>query len=84
MKKPTKTHRVLRALLRQSYNRFEAARDLHDWCLHSTVATIQGKGIEVRRQFETVRGYEGQSTNVCRYWVAPDQYEKARKLLRLS
>ncbi len=81
MKRQTKTNRVIRALMRRSYNRFEAARELSDWCLHSTAATIQGKGITVHREFETVSGFEGRPTKCCRYWITPDQHAKAVKLL---
>jgi hypothetical protein len=81
--KLTKTKRVLLALMNRSYNRFEASRQLSDWCLHSTVATIQSKGIIVNRRFETVPGYEGIPTSVCRYWIDKDQHERAEKFLRL-
>ena len=82
--KMTKTKRVLLALMTRSYNRFEGARKLHDWCLHSTVATIQAKGITVLRKFETVPGYNGTPTSVCRYWIDKDQHEKANRYIRLG
>jgi hypothetical protein len=82
--KLTKTKRVLLALMNRSYNRFEASRMLSDWCLHSTVATIQSKGITVQRKFETVPGFEGNKTSVCRYWIDHDQHEKANQYIRLG
>lgn len=82
--KPTKTKRVLVALMERSYNRFEAARSLSDWCLHSTVSTIQSKGIIVLRKFETVPGFDNNPTSVKRYWIAEDQFDKAAKYLQLS
>ena len=80
--KNTKQYRVLKALLNRSYNRFEAARELHDWALHSTVSTIQKTwGIRVDRQIETVPGYQGEPTRVCRYWISSDQCERTHQIL---
>ncbi|MHB8550162.1 MAG: hypothetical protein ACYDB8_04230 [Acidiferrobacterales bacterium] len=80
--KPTKWQRVLAALVQgRSFNRFEAARELRDWCLHSTAAAIQRKGVLIERRFETIPGYQGDPTQVCRYWLAPDQIKKALALL---
>lgn len=77
---PTKKKRVLIALTERSYNRFEAEQLLSDHCLHSTVSTIQNQhGIEILRKFETVPGYQGIETRVCRYWIAPDQVDMALK-----
>ncbi len=76
MRSRSKIGRVTIALMRRSYNRFEAARELSDWCLHTTVATIQGKGVTVSRKFETIPGFEGSPTRCCRYWIARDQHEK--------
>jgi hypothetical protein len=83
-KAPTKIKRVLIGLCERSYNRFDAARSLSDWCLHSTVSTIQSKGIIVQRVFETVPGFNGNPTSVCRYWIAEDQHDKVRKYLGLN
>jgi hypothetical protein len=83
-KAPTKIKRVLIGLCERSYNRFDAARSLSDWCLHSTASTIQSKGIIVQRVFETVPGFDGNPTSVCRYWIAEDQHDKVRKYLGLS
>ena len=77
---PTKKKRVLIALTERSYNRFEAERLLSDHCLHSTVSTIQNQhGIEVQRKFESVPGYRGIKTQVCRYWIDPENVEHALK-----
>lgn len=81
-KPPKKSIRVLSALTRRSWNRFEAERQLHDHCLHTTVATIQQQyGITIARKFETVPGFQGNPTHVCRYWLTPDQRAKALKVL---
>jgi hypothetical protein len=70
-KAPTKVNRVLQALAEgRSFNRFEATRELRDWCLHSTVSQIQNRiGIPVARQEEVVPGYKGCPTWVMRYWL---------------
>lgn len=81
-KPPTKWRRVLAALLTgRSYNRFEAERELHDHCLHSTVATLQRMGVTVHRRYETIPGFMGCATEVCRYWLATESFSKARELL---
>lgn len=81
--KPTKLTRVLEALARgESFNRFEAERQLHDHTLPSTVTAIQKRhGLAVARQRETVSGWEGCPTVVSRYWLEPGEREKARELL---
>jgi hypothetical protein len=81
---PTKKKRVLQALCERSYNRFEAERQLHDHCLHTTVSTLQNQhGIEVNRKLESVPGYQGIDTRVCRYWIAPEHVGSAIKLVKL-
>lgn len=82
---PTKWRRVLLALLDgRSFNRFESERALGDHCLHSTVATIQGKGVPVERKNEQVPGYMGIATDCCRYWLSEESKPKARRLLGLD
>jgi hypothetical protein len=82
MKPPKKWERVLAALLEgRSYNRFEAERDLSDHCLHSTIASIEAKGVPVSRRFESVPGYAGSQTKCCRYWLDPKNFAAARILL---
>lgn len=81
MNLPTKKQRVLAALLRRSYNRFEAERELHDHCLHSTASSIQRDGVAVARRWETVPGFMGSKTRVCRYWIAEVDREAAERLL---
>lgn len=82
---PKKWERVLAAFYRgQSFNRFEAERQLNDHCLHSTVSTLQDMGLVIERQFETVPGYRNIPTRVCRYWLHPESKERARKLLPRS
>jgi len=67
----SKAGRVLEALMTgQSYNLFEAASELHDRSLHSTVSTLQNSyGIQISRHSETVPGYESNPTRCCRYWI---------------
>jgi hypothetical protein len=74
----TKTDRVYTALMQgKSFNRFEAARLLHDTCIHSTVATLQQKHrINISRQYEIVSGYQGNPTSVCRYWIDIKERER--------
>jgi hypothetical protein len=80
---PTKKKRVLQALCERSYNCFEAERQLHDHCLHTTVSTLQNQhGIEVNRELESVPGYQGIDARVCRYWIAPEHVDSAIKLAR--
>lgn len=67
---PKKWQRVLSAFLDgRTFNRFEAERQLNDHALHSTVSSLQAKGVTVLREFETVPGYQGIPTHVCRYWL---------------
>ncbi|MBT3043337.1 MAG: hypothetical protein KME67_10785 [Candidatus Thiodiazotropha sp. (ex Codakia orbicularis)] len=77
----TKEGRSAIALTQRSYNRFEAARELHDWCLHSTVASLQAKGIIVNRVFETVPGYQGKPVRCCRYWIDTAEHPKVNQML---
>lgn len=74
----TKIERVFTALMEgKSFNRFEAEILLHDHCLHTTVATLQQKyRITIKRIPETVCGYMGNPTRVCRYWI--DTKERQR------
>lgn len=79
---PHKWERVLRAFLTgRSFNRFEAERQLADHCLHSTVSTIQEKGVPIARKTEKVPGYMGIPTDCCRYWLEPAHRAAALKLL---
>ena len=77
-----KWKRVLAEFARgHSLNRFEAERHLHDHCLNSTVSRIQAQGISVSRKNETVPGFQGAATRVCRYWLESEEREKAALLL---
>jgi len=86
VRKGTKEYSVLSALVEgRSFNRFEAARELSDWCLHSTVSTLQGKGILIHREFEKVPCLGGdKTTDVMRYRLLPDQLNIGRALLGLD
>jgi len=79
---PRKWRRVLGALIDgRSFNRCEAERELHDHCLHSTVSTIQSKGVTIYRREDIVPGFRGMPTRVCRYWLPQENRERARVLL---
>lgn len=81
-RRPRKWARVLAALAEgRSFNRFEAERALFDHCLHSTVATIQAKGIAVARRDEIVPGFQDIPTHVTRYWLTDDARAQARAIL---
>lgn len=84
-KPPQKWKRVLAAMAEgRSFNRFEAECVLNDHCLHSTVSTIQAKGVQIERRDEVVPGYQRIPTHVRRYWLAPENTENALNLLRLA
>ncbi len=79
---PKKWQRVLRGMLNgRTYNRFEAERELHDHCLHSTVSALQSMGVTIHRRAETVPGFAGCMTVVTRYWLAPESHQMALELL---
>ncbi len=79
--KQTKIKRVFTELAcGRSLNRFEAER-LGDHCLHSTIAKIESRGIEVSRYKETVPGFGGHATRVCRYELDEENRKRAAALL---
>ena len=83
MSASNKNKRVCIGLTELSYNRFEAERKLNDHCLNSTVSTLQNRhGIPIERKWETVPGYLGNPTRVCRNWIAKENIERALKLAR--
>lgn len=78
----TKIRSVLAALARgRSYNRFEAERELHDHVLPSTVQRIQKLGISVTRKHEVVPGHSGSRVRTVRFWLEPEEREKAAAIL---
>ena len=84
---PKKWQRVLKAFLEgKSYNRFEAERQLNDHCLHSTVSTLQSFGVTIIRVTETVKGWQGLPTRVCRYWIdnSEENIKRAKHLLKIT
>jgi len=74
----TKADRVLDAFLDgKSFNRFEAERELHDHCLHTTVAELQKRRlITIERKYETVPGYQGIPTRCKRYWMTQEERQR--------
>ncbi len=82
---PKKWQRVLSALLDgRTFNRFEAERQLSDHALHSTVSSLQAKGVIILREFETVPGYQGIPTHVCRYWLEQSESNLRRASILLN
>lgn len=78
-----KTKSVLMALMTgQSFNRFEAERELHDHTLNSTISTLQNyHGIKIARRFETVPGFAGSKVRCCRYWLPTSARDHAKTVL---
>ncbi len=80
---PRKWQRILRALVDgRTLNRFEAARELRDWCLNTTISQLEGRGVQIHRRDETVPGAFG-DVHCCRYWLSPESLQRARELLGL-
>lgn len=79
-----KWQRVLGALVDgRTLNRFEAARELRDWCLNTTISQLEDRGLKILRKEESVPGAFG-PVRCCRYWLADESVELARTLLGLS
>jgi len=68
----TKVFHVFQAFLNGwSGHRFNAERELHDHCLHSTVSIIEKKyQVTIHRKWVTVRGYNNTPTRVKVYWLS--------------
>ena len=82
IRRPLKWKRVLTAFYAgRSLNRFQAERELHDHCLHTTASVLQGKGLTILRRDEVVPGFQNIPTHVCRYWLAPESRQRAADLL---
>lgn len=80
---PRKWQRVLQALVDgKTLNRFEAARELRDWCLNTTVSQLEKRGLTILRKDETVPGHFGR-VHCARYWLDPQSRARARELLGL-
>lgn len=78
---PRKWQRVLRAFTDgRTLNRFEAARELRDWCLNTTVSQLEARGVTIHRRDETVPGHYG-DVRCCRYWLALESVQCAQGLL---
>ncbi len=66
----------------RSFNRFEAELELHDHCLHSTVARLEQLGVRIDRHTERVPCLGGKAmTTVKRYRLAPNFEQRAADLL---
>jgi hypothetical protein len=81
---PRKWKRILRALVDgRSLNRFEAARELRDWVLNTTVSQLEQRGLSITRREEIVAGAFG-PVHCMRYSLAPESIQRARELLGLA
>ena len=79
-----KWQRVLRALYNgRNLNRFEAARDLRDWCLNTTISQLERRGLTIARREESVPGAYG-DVRCCRYRLADESRARAAELLGIS
>lgn len=79
-----KWQRVLRAFADgRSLNRWEAVRELRDWCLHTTVAGLEARGVRIDRVDEVVPGQFG-PIHCKRYRLAPESRAKAAELLGIN
>jgi hypothetical protein len=62
-----------------SFNHFEAEKISNYHCLHTTVTTMEQKyNIAISCKFETVPGYMGNPTSVCRYWIDIKERERIK------
>lgn len=81
---PSKIATILQEFMSgRSLNRFEAER-LHDHCLHTTVASLEGYGIRIEREWERVPCLGGTAwTRVKRYWLgkAAENLQAAPRVL---
>ena len=83
-KRPSKLATILRLFIQgHNLNRFEAEGH-HDHCLHSTVSSLEDRGVRIARHWETVPCLGGKKTVRCmRYWLdtTMDNPSYARSLL---
>lgn len=81
--KPRKWHRILKVLAEgATLTRFDAEQ-LGDHCLHSTVAALEHRGVEIHRQQVVVPGRFG-VVHCKRYRLAPLSMDRARELLAVK
>lgn len=82
-KPAAKIHRILKAFANgERLNFIDAQRKHHDRSLHSTVSEIQSRlGIDVKRSWEMVPSFMGEPTRCRRYWLEPEQRDKALLIL---
>jgi len=64
----------------RGWNRFEAARELRDHVLPTTVSQLERRGLTILRKEETVPGAFG-PVHCCRYWLDPESRDRALKLV---
>jgi hypothetical protein len=87
LSRDSKEGRLLLAFLDgRTFNKFEAARHLNDWCLNTTVSNLQIHfGIVVFSEWEDVPAVRGTKTaRVKRYWLAESSVERAMAALGLG
>jgi len=61
----------------------EAARELRDWCLPSTISQLEARGIRIDRQDECIPGHFG-PIHCKRYRLSAESRELARELLGIA
>lgn len=80
---PKKWQRILLALLDgRSLNRFQAARELRDHVLNTTISQLERRGLVIQRKDEQVPGHFG-PVSCKRYWLSPESHQRAAELLGL-
>jgi helix-turn-helix protein len=63
-------------------DRFEAARELKDWVLPSTICELEKMGLRIERELVTLPALGGAATVTCaKYWLADESRELARQVL---
>ncbi len=78
-----KKYRVLGLLFAgRRIDRFDAAREVRDHVLHSTIAEIQRHGLAVARELVTLPALNGSASVTCaRYWLTEESRALARDIL---
>ena len=82
-KQQPKWQRVLRGFIDRGlrgWNRFEAARELRDHVLPTTVSQLELRGLTLLRREESVPGAFGE-VRCARYWLSPESVALAWQLL---
>lgn len=80
----TKTHRVLTEFFAgRKIHRFDAER-FGEHALHSTVSSLEARGLKFDRKTISVPTQWGRDCHVTLYWLAPESYPLAAQLLGMA